>query len=202
MTEQNRIVMCPHCQKELRIDVCSTVTGARTMEEHELSFGPDQWKEGLSDSELALIKQAQISGLLKAFGEAVEQRGGMSSPRSMERFLVTFLRTMAVSRVPEYVIRHYNAEYGRRPLEFWQGQGVCAVIVDGRIRAFVPLQIFKGHMVKSVRGENTKRMGGDEQTLQAWTKTRFGYVPDSAVVFARELRRKSIGEFARPSLSA
>jgi len=202
--EKRRLVICPHCGGHVSVGITTEIEAVLKWVDRETT---DSWREGLTADQVGIIDTAQSTGLLKAFGEAVERRVNHASaaPRNLERFFLTVLKTMSQKRVPSFVLQHYIQEFGRNTrTEVWSSQGICIVIANGRIKAFVPLDVFVGSPIRSLNPGTgcTSRLGGDEQTFQAWIKTRFGYVPDSSPVFLAELRRKSVGDFARPSVSA
>jgi hypothetical protein len=106
MSDQNRMILCPYCSGEIRVQVAMTVTGAEKWADSQRD-GADAWKDGLTAEQLATIEEARISGLLEAFGQAVTRRTDADAPRSIERFLITFFKTMRQSRVPQFVLQHY-----------------------------------------------------------------------------------------------
>jgi hypothetical protein len=194
-----RLIICPHCEGHIRAEFATEFSSILKWEEAELSTTPDWWQQGLTPEQIGLVDVARSSGLLDAFAQAVQKRPGGNQPRSIERFFITFLKTMLLVRVPRFALEHYVKEFGRtQTINIWSGQGVCAVVVGGGIKAFVPLDIFRGKPIRSLSGNHKSRLGGDEDTFQAWVKTRFGYVPETARLFLNEMRNRSIGEFVLP----
>jgi hypothetical protein len=202
MLEKQKVrrILCPHCEQEIRLHLSVEVSGVGKWEGYDDGRA---WTDGMSDEQIALVNAAQESGLFKAFSEAVLSRTAVAGqPKSLERFLITFFKTMRQNRVPLFVLQHYVREFGRNEsIEVWSAQGLCAVIAGRSVRCFVPIDVFKGAAISSLTGKNTSRIGGDEESFQSWVKTRHGYVPAGSNVFLSEMRRKSIGEFARPSMS-
>jgi hypothetical protein len=189
---------CPHCGDDIAIDVGVELQTARKWEPDREA---DDWRLSRTPEQIAVVEHARSSGVLEAFTVAVHARQAANGqPKSMESFLLTFLSSMRQNRVPHFVLKHYIREFGHGTISIWSAQGVLAVVADGRLRAFVPLEVVRGQSIVSVSGLNKSRIGGDEDSFQAWVKTRNGYVPAGARVFLDEMRGKSFGEFAKPSL--
>ena len=114
-------------------------------------------------------------------------------PKDMDVFLMTALRTLRTKRIPPSALRLLIANYEGGRVEFLAGSGVGVVIVDGKLREFVPIQLVVGDHLAKIK------MDYNEGSLMRWVKTKMGYVPADSI-FIDELRRRSFGEFANPVL--
>jgi hypothetical protein len=187
---------CPHCQEELILDIISwEVREPKTKD-------PESWLNNLSEHERILVDRCVESGLVKAFTEALEGRTtGQQTPRNPRRLLLTFFKTSAPKRVPQWALDYYIGQFGGR-IEFWGSEGVLAIISDGSIRAFAPVELLLGVAARNILG-GKKRVETTEREFYSWASTRHGYVAvrngEMPLLF-RELKKKSRGAFQRPVL--
>jgi hypothetical protein len=191
-------LLCPCCGEEITFGLA--ITEVRKFETVEQ--GPDWWKSSLSPEQINVVERAQINGLLDALKTAMSKAVNTQAapPRSVERFFLTLLKTMRPKRIPKFCLDALYAEFGGR-IDFWSAQGIGIVLSDGAIVMFVPLDVVVGTAISPTGSSGrTIRMDTKESEFYAWIKTRMGYVPTGKGLFLEEMRRKSFGEFARPTL--
>ncbi len=187
-------IVCPCCAK----DIIFELEALNPREYEDGSRADGWWKNGLTIEQLGVIEKAQANGMLEALKVAVSKTP-IHTPKSMERFFLTFLKTARPKRIPKFALDALIAEFGGQ-IELWSAQGVAGVISDGALVMFVPLEILCGASVSASGGSGAFRVKASENEFYAWVKTKMGYVPSGRGLFLEEMRRKTIGEFARPVL--
>ena len=162
---------CPHCRKSIKIAIQTDILAVDIPEEE----GNIDWNAGLSDQEKVAIQTAKESGTLEAFKRAVEY--GDSRPKSIERFFISYLRIAKPRIIPEFATRALFKEFPRQRVNVLQAQGILAVVVEGSIRKFIPLELAAG---KSLGGTNKLRTSADEAEYHNWMKSEHTFPANKA----------------------
>lgn len=196
--KKHRIFPCPHCANPIEITLRTEIVGV-DIPDDPLKIG---WRSMLTPDQLAIVELVEKSGMLKAFEDVVQRVHPPSHlPKDIARFFLTFLRSVVQKRIPTATLFQFRKAFQGTNVEFWTAQGVGVVIADKSLRAFFPLTAVFG---KSIRAFGKKsgtafQIPPDEKELSEIIRTRFGFVSGKGVFFDA-MRKKSIGEFARPSL--
>jgi len=193
-------ITCPHCDKEVLVSVFNRV------EIQEEGFGQPseaRWVNTLSASQKSLLEAAEKTGTMAAFSFVVDRLPAESRPKNRQKFFLGFMARCRQRRVPPTIIDVFNRAWGRVPLEFWASNGVIAVVAAGVIRQFLLSDDAVGTSVRSLTtGAIKARLkNSDDGKVEQWVKSRWGYVPDGANNYLEALKKRSIGEFDRPSLA-
>lgn len=188
----SRMVICPHCEKELRVwvelraalpDADEPAPGFET----SMRFTPAEQK---------FLEAASAVGLLKAFEAAVhEERPGDSIPKDMQKFFLTFWKLIAPVSVPPVARACWQVEFNG-PIETYGSNGIIAILCGGVLKAFVPNRYL--HTVRLPHAGPGRRPAiPTTELLERWVKGRFGYVPAEAGSFGAAMRQRNKGEFGR-----
>lgn len=184
---RKKYASCPHCGKNVLIRIEAGLYAAEEL-------GQVPWEETLPAALRAVLRTARDSGLLAAFEEALARRPGDNPPPAQRpKFFVTWLRTMVTKRVPGPALRTFVEQFGGQ-IVVWGAQGLLGVTSNGKLVGFVPQEAVLG--TTAPRGKHRVAVPASEGALREWVKTRYGYVPAGGMLLD-ELRRHSIGEFAR-----
>lgn len=198
-------VECPHCSGKILVSFKSKVwiQKAETPSEHALP--PNQkkkkdWRDGLSQQQVSILDHATRTGLFASFVAAMERGPHNGLPRNQEKYFLDWLKMCKPKIVPGWAISEFKSLYPKTFVEFYGYNFVGAVIADGEIMLFMPIDLVAGIKVKtSMNGE--KRMAPpDASGVRQWIKTRMGYVPQEARIALAETKKRSIGEYANPVL--
>lgn len=170
MFQKTKVFECPHCRNSIRVGVQTEILSVDIPEE-----GNIDWDAGLSTHEKGAIEAAKESGTLDAFKRAVEY--GDHRPRSIERFFLSYLRSAKPRIIPEFATRTLFKEFPRQRVNILQAQGILAVVVEGSIRKFIPLELAAG---KSLGGSNKLRTSADEAEYHNWMKSECTFPANKA----------------------
>ncbi len=140
--EKQRVLECPHCHNKLKVVTRVEIVDLVLASELDPHFG-------LSDREKAVLEDAKSIGIISIFSSVTAYAKGPDAPRQIDGFFLTFLRTTNARRVPRFALDYFLEALGPGRFQFWQGQGIGAVVIDDLIRAFIPLDIVIGTMAKS-----------------------------------------------------
>lgn len=185
---------CPHCGQQISISINSEVA----VEIPNDTFTEERdWKENLNEDQIAFVESARATGILEAFGFAVRRAKDGHTPKSIEKFFLTVLRTITPRAIPGWALEHFMRENNGGRIVFYSSQGIGLVTVDGYIRQFVPLDIVAG---RSIPGAKKARVSADPKEFELWVRTKYGYVPSSCKEVLKSMQKRSIGEFALPRI--
>jgi hypothetical protein len=197
---------CPHCDAKLQFKVQVNVHGVYEInDDNELLPKPPPKpapvKDRFTPEERALLESLRAAGLYAAF-EAAARASMYTNVKDMERYLLTFLQSAVPVKSPQFAIRQCLPEdEASGDLELWQLNTVVAVIADGEIRAFFPVDLVKGRPLRTKLQSDGKTItaGKENVTVTDWVKTRNGYVAGRGLLF-KELRGKAAGAFANTGI--
>lgn len=190
---KSKFYLCPHCGNELQINVRVEIDDVI-----EPLLEADSWKRGLSLEQVSIVDQAETTGILSAFTEAAMQREGSGqTPRDFRKFFITFLKTCGPKRIAPFALNHLISTHGGQ-IHIWCAQGIAAVMSDGKVVQFIPTVLMNGRGVGGITssGGIKTRLPADENKFYEWVRTKHGYAIKGSLLFD-ELRKKSIGEFAK-----
>ena len=188
--------ICPHCGTIIAVQVEITDVTEFT----DAPTEPNWWKVGLTTEQLQIVENARAKGMLDALQSIIKQMPN-TRPKSIERFLISVLKTSVVKRIPEFALNIFIAEFGGL-ISFYSAQGVGIVASDGIIRMFCPISLVAGASLRGFGvGGAKRRLSAEAGPLRDWLRTRSGYVPISSPMFIDELHRRSIGDFALPEVN-
>jgi hypothetical protein len=197
---------CPHCDAKLQFKVQVGVYGVfEISDDNELlpkpPLEPAVIKDRFSPDERALLESLRTAGLYTAF-ETAARASLYTNAKDMERYFLTFLQSAVPVKTPQFAIRQCLPEDDASgDLELWQLNTVVAVIADGEIRAFFPVDLIKGRPLRDPLKSDGKTITTAKEyvTVGDWVKTRNGYVAGRGLLF-RELRGKAAGHFANTGI--
>lgn len=194
--KKRRIFPCPHCANPIEVVLRNEV---------EVDIPNDSarvdWKSTLTPDQLAVIESVEKSGVLKSFEDVVRRVKPVDPPKNISRFFMIFLKTAAQKRVSAETILEFKKMFSGKNIEFWSAQGLGVVIVDKQLRAFFPLAVIAGKSIRAIGKKSGSAffIPPDKKELSEIIRTRFGFVNGKGIFFDA-MRKKSIGDFARPSL--
>ena len=200
--ERGNSLWCPHCNGEIQIDIRIGLSDVYILGKKEEALA-SLWKRDLDSQAIVAVEEAKTSGLLSTFAEVVSHTL-KDMPKSIERFFLTFLRRAEPTQASQRILNMYAKEFGAESevIQIVSHQSVAAVLCRGDIKLFIPL-----NEVSSLRVRESSREKGskgmirtfDEEKIEEMIRTKFGYVMGRNEAF-ENLQRRSIGEFARPTL--
>lgn len=197
---------CPHCDTKLQFKVQVGVYGVFEITDDDKLLPkpapkPAPVKDRFAPAERELLETLREAGLYAAF-ETAAQASLYTNAKDMERYFLTFLNSAVPVKTPQFAIRQCLPENeADGDLELWQLNTVCAVVVNGEIRTFFPVDLIKGRPLRTRLQSNGKSVTttSDNTTVSDWVKTRNGYVAGRGLLF-RELRGKAAGAFANTGI--
>lgn len=143
-----------------------------------------------------LLADAERTGVLAAFEKAIEAVPAAQRPNNARDFFLTWLKRLQLYMVPRQVLMAIQAGYGTKGyLEFWQCNGICAVLEDRNLVAFIPTCLLKPVAVGRGTGAPMQAALVGTAAVERWVKGRFGYVPAGATLFQEAMRQRSPGAF-------
>jgi len=196
---RGKTMACPHCgglvSVGINVDLAGDLLPAGTMTNGTASGV-------LTDGEREVLAQAKRSGMLDAFRAALEgSRPAADLPADCSGLFLLFFKKATPKRVPQFAMTHFAGEFRPAQIEIWGAEGVAAVLADRYIKCFVPYRLLRGAPISSLGGRSgtTARLDADQNAFLEWIRTRHGYVAGRGAFFS-SMRKRSIGEFARPVL--
>jgi hypothetical protein len=199
---------CPHCGTVLDLVLrCTAIEVVPTDATGQVLDKQRAEARRGTEAEQDVIAAARRAGLLEPFTQTVRFVKRAQIPADMEAFFVTFVRGLTRRLIPAYAMEAFNKLFDHRPLEYHTSQGIGVVVVDGYMRLFVPNLQVVGTRLRKLGGENkavkhtTLKIDDGKEKLREWIHTRWGYVAGPGALY-ETLHNRSIGEFARPNLSA
>lgn len=214
--KETRAFECPNCHERLQFRVGVVVTSVQsppTPEEAAIRDGlppplvkavVKSQEEKVVDHQMAaenlrlkrLVQFYKDSGIMSAFLEIASELKSHQMPKDTDTFFLNWLRTCVVaSLIPKFALRKLINEFNDEQIEVQHSQGIGAVISDGTLRAFVPMHLLRGEVIRAGGGSNTKlRTSATDAGVENWIRTKHGYVLGSSVMF-QELKRQAKGSF-------
>lgn len=174
MIEKFRLFECPHCHKPVRVSVQTEILGVLLPGDE----GNLDWSAGLSNEEKNAVDVAKESGILSAFKSAVDY--GSQRPQCIERFFLGFLKTARPRAIPDFALKALLKEFPRQRVNVVQAVGVLAVVVEGTIRRFIPLELAAG---KTLGGTSKLRTSADKTEYYNWLTAERVFSIDTAYNF-------------------
>ena len=108
-----------------------------------------------------------------------------------------FLKTAVLKMLPPFARRHFSEEFGTTDIKLWSAQGIGVVTADDIIRVFIPTDMLMQKSTSTIDGKVQATLEPNPEEFAGWIRTKFGYVVGKGEAF-ENMRKKSIGEFARP----
>lgn len=146
----------------------------------------------------ASVLQAKSDGTWNAFLTTIAAARPQQQPKDLSSFFDSWLRSATQIRTPQLAIRPcLPLEDRNGDLELWAFSYIAAIIVNGRLKTFIPYQLIKGEPLPaslSNNGNGVERRKGSSADLAVWVKTRNGYVVGKGLLF-NELKGKRAGQF-------
>jgi hypothetical protein len=199
---------CPSCGAHIEFLVtCKQATLVdSTRESLATGTAPQSTRHGTT-AEHDVIAAARRAGLLEPFAQVVAFVKRDQVPKDLEGFFITFVRGLTPRLIPRYALDAFNALFDHAPLEYHSNQGIGVVVINGSLRMFVPNTVLVGTRLRALNRNSggslkrTLKIDDSEAQLREWIHTRWGYVAGTGALLD-QLYTRSIGEFARPNLSA
>lgn len=195
----NPTCACPACGVRIGMVVSITTKAVcLDLQPREAPMSPairaNDWRGRLPLVEQRLLDEAEATGLLAAFRQAVEEEKAGTMPGNVEKFLLEFLYNARMDVVPRFVLDEYRDQFQGR-VDFYSSQGIFAVTCDGVTRAFFPKSRLVGRgMKRSVPGQMAAQFRSDER-MTDWIRGKFGYVPRESTLFREALNQPNRGKF-------
>lgn len=160
---------CPHCGKVIQVITRQFLLATAEGKPHEaIPIEPDPLA-GMSLQQKAIVELAKRTGLFLQFTECVRQVLDGQTPKNLEKFLVTILKTSTRLTIPRACLEVLRREFGDQLVEYWMAQNIGIVVAGGSIRLFVPSQIVMGGRT---RGQGPMRITSkpEPELLEAWMR--------------------------------
>ena len=185
LPEEEAGLTCPHCQKAISVYFWAK---ARRLEPRE----PKDWRESLSLPERAAVDELERAGVVAAFSDAMTHvapaRDSREEPPNSAKALMKFLRECRPYWPTTSETQRLADEFGRTDCKLWTYRALVAVVVGGRIRAFIPSSSTSSKVGMSEVARN--------ETLDLWIRGRYGYIAGEGPLFDA-MRQRNLGDFAR-----
>lgn len=197
-------INCPHCQGQILVGfrARARITG--------VSIGGDTatppnnrielWRSTLSQDQLSILDHATRSGLLGSFVAALQRAPHHGLPSNTEKYFLDWCRMARPKLVPSWAMKEFSGLYPGTDIKFFGSQFVGAVISNGEIMLFMPVDLIGNGKTVMLGGTEKHFTPPDISGVRQWLHTKMGYVPQEARVMLAETRKRSIGEFANPVL--
>ncbi|MEO8638019.1 MAG: hypothetical protein ABI430_03925 [Candidatus Taylorbacteria bacterium] len=142
---KKKVLECPHCKGLVEVVMGTEIVHLQRYSEAMYGSLMD-----LAPSQQSVIELIEQPGLMKSFAESVRFVLGDESPKSIERYFATFLRTVQLETIPRFALDLFLKEltpHGK--FQFWISRGVGAVVIGNVLRAFVPVELVLGTPARS-----------------------------------------------------
>lgn len=212
--KETRSFTCPVCDAHLQFRLSVKVNAVQetlTTEEHaELAGLPEPLKKTpkafakMDDPQRTaaqmrlkrLVQYYEDTGILQAFLDIASELKAHQMPKDTTTFFLNWLRTCTVAQlIPKFALRKLINEFKDEYIEVQHAQGIGAVISDGVLRAFVPMHLLRGEVIRAGGGSNTKlRTSATDAGMDNWIRTKHGYVLGTGALF-NEMRKQAKGSF-------
>jgi hypothetical protein len=178
-------IECPCCNKQINVQL-----GVVNVTPHvDMPDGPNDWRQTLTEAQIAVVESAKTSGLFEQFCDAVNVVKSHQQPRFPERFFVTWFNTAGVlKKVPQSILNKLISRFGGR-IDLWQSNGIAAVLASGELQLFIPSAWLVGVALKA-----NLRTNADSSQVNEWVYTKYGLVAFRGAMF-ESMKVKSRGEF-------
>jgi hypothetical protein len=144
------------------------------------------------------VQQAKTDGTWDAYVTAIKAAYPQQQPKDLSEFFDKWLNAATRLRTPQFAIRScLPVEDRDGDLELWVFSSLAAVVVNGRLKTFVPYQLVKGEPLPdslALSSNGIERRKASSADLAIWVKTRNGYVAGKGLLF-NELKGKRAGQF-------
>jgi hypothetical protein len=195
---------CPWCRSSLVIMSMvvlanAVVPGAQPRANKSSIPGTDQLdndhivKLALNPFGEALREQARLKG---------KQGGASGIPGNVLRHFHRFLHWAVTKEIKHSILTQMQGEYPHDRFQFWRAEGVVLVTRNDEMFRFLPAAILSSEP-KPASEPLVRQPSLEYVTVSLpesnWIRTRFGYLPMNNRLFMGELRRKSKGDFSKPT---
>lgn len=184
---------CPHCLKQVTVQIGAKVEAVCAGEDISVNDKFLLWRSSLDSGEIAMLQLAKESGTLDALKQALE-RSDIDMPGNIDKFFLYFLMRSQQVAIPRDSLQFLlNIFPGR--IEVWRYQAIVGILCNKQLVMFAPFIAMRGKSKES--GGLTGLTIDHMAMLQNLVKTKWGYVPAGGGLFAKELKKKQFGDFAR-----
>lgn len=211
--KETKTFVCPNCNIHLQfrtsvkiLSVQPTLTGEELIEkrvaEQPESFKTPEQKVAEHQAHAERLRLARLvqfykdSGILDAFLDVARELKAHQMPKNAEMFFLNWIRaTTKAQLIPKFALRKLINEFNDGQIEVHHAQGIGAIISDGTLRAFVPMHLLRGEVIRAGGGSNTKlRTLATDAGMDNWIRTKHGYVVGTGAMFS-ELKKQAKGSF-------
>lgn len=207
-------IECPHCQKEVLIRLKAKITGigvsnenttspseakaARIVQAVSADTTVNTWGAALTGKQASVLAQAKRSGLFDSFVAALERAPHNGVPANKEKYFLDWLKLARSKVVPQWALAEFKGLYPGKFIEVVGANFVGAVLANGEMSLFFPIDLVSGVKVKTAMNGNMSMGAPDASGVRDWVRTKMGYVPQEARLMLLETRKRSLGEYANP----
>jgi hypothetical protein len=190
---------CPHCGGP--IEVTLTFAIAAVAAGTPGPRGTRTWEDNLTPAQREVLAECRAAGVVDAFAAAVEHMPQQSRPADPALYLITWLAKAGPRVVPLFALDVLKERFPRQRFTVYAADGIAAVLAEGVLLGFVPVHLVVGRAVKGLAKNRMikGRLPAEPGPLEAWVRTRFGYVAGRGVML-EVLQQRSYGDFAHPGL--
>ena len=196
--QKTKVFACPGCSSTLQLSFLFIPIVVRKVSDMEIvakarlarPVGPMPL---FSSQEIEILEQAEKSGVLKMFEEAL--REAMSRPPTkVNKAFLQALRTLKKTSIPGPMLRRLGEELKTSydSLTAWESHLVIFVSVDNQLRYFIPKYLWEDPVPKNdqivINGLSALK---EKTSMKNWLRSGKGYVPAGACLFINELREQS-----------
>lgn len=187
ITEKKRVFECPHCHCSLEVKARMEILNVSLPSHHDPLAD-------LPPNERMVLEDAKSLGIINSFALVTSYAKGSDAPRDMGRHFLTFLRTANARRVPRFALDYFVKTLGHGNFQFWQGQGVGAVVISDFIRLFIPLEIVVGTIAKGNLDSSIKQRIGDSSLdeIMEWVSKDGAVLRSDQFVSFTKLRKAAL----------
>lgn len=180
---------CPHCGERIDLAVNVHVGEAQAIDRHQ------RWWDALSQDKQALIVAAEKAGLLHALQTAV---GAVMphEPKNMRRFLFNYFACAGKFGISPAARLAIGQHFGSENITAVQHLHIVAIFIEDVLRLFVPASHLQPVAItQNGKGIKVAELSESIREFNDWVRTKRGYVPKEAAIFAQQLQQRSFGAY-------
>lgn len=191
---------CPNCGCHFAMRLKITAGAVRLDEEGEpikvtQPTASEARANKTASEDVALLLEAERSGVLAAFIEALRESGNaQDKANDLAAVFLHWFKLAKPKPMPRFAVQAAKERWGGR-VSFFASNAVVAVVSDGVLKQFAPQRLLLGTKVPVLGGGSTRLVPESDGVL--WLRGKHGYVPVDTPLFNAEMQKRSAGEFGR-----
>jgi DNA-directed RNA polymerase subunit RPC12/RpoP len=175
--KDSNAVSCPSCGARIKFKVRVKVGSV------ELAGAAEETPQAA-----VFVMQLRALGLLAAFERAVEDVMQGSVPKRVEKYLGTWIRKAATTRVQREALQTLKAEFISQRVDVYAKDGIAAAVVDGVLRCFIPRRLLDN----AEPGKLARKPAAFPEGLRLWVRENKIVVAGGQSVFFSSIQHDAL----------